>query len=82
MSSRLRNACLQYDWPGNLRELETFVKRHLVLGDEQLMIEDLRQDICAREPQAVVDRSRGYLRSFECLRRAPAKRAQGSGDQL
>lgn len=54
MSSRLRNACLQYDWPGNLRELETFVKRHLVLGDEQLMIEDLRQDICAREPQAVV----------------------------
>jgi two-component system, NtrC family, response regulator AtoC len=54
MSSWLRNACLQYDWPGNLRELETFVKRYLVLGDEQLMMEDLRQDVCAPEPEAVI----------------------------
>jgi DNA-binding NtrC family response regulator len=34
-------ACLRYDWPGNLRELESFVKRYLVLGDEQLMIDEL-----------------------------------------
>ena len=46
LSSRLRHACARYDWPGNLRELETFVKRYLVLGDEQLMVDELTQDDC------------------------------------
>jgi two-component system, NtrC family, response regulator AtoC len=53
LSSRLGNACLQYDWPGNLRELESFVKRYLVMGDEQLMIEELRQDVRVPEPEEV-----------------------------
>jgi two-component system response regulator AtoC len=30
------NACQNHSWPGNLRELETFVKRYLVAGDEEL----------------------------------------------
>jgi len=54
LSCRMRNACMQYDWPGNLRELETFVKRFLVMGDEQLMIEDITQDVCAPKPEAVM----------------------------
>jgi two-component system response regulator AtoC len=29
-------ACQNYSWPGNLKELETFVKRYLIAGDEQL----------------------------------------------
>jgi two-component system, NtrC family, response regulator AtoC len=28
------DACMRYSWPGNLRELETFVERYLVLGEE------------------------------------------------
>ena len=44
LSARLERACLRYDWPGNLRELESFIKRYLVLGDEDLMIEELTQD--------------------------------------
>ncbi len=44
LSSRLINACVRYDWPGNLRELESFVKRYLVLGNEQVMIDELTQD--------------------------------------
>ena len=28
-------ACQNYDWPGNLRELEKFVKRYLVSGDDE-----------------------------------------------
>jgi len=37
----LVEACLQHEWPGNLRELENFVKRYLVLRDEQIAVEEL-----------------------------------------
>ena len=30
------DACHAYSWPGNLRELEEFVKRYLVMGDKEL----------------------------------------------
>jgi two-component system, NtrC family, response regulator AtoC len=41
-SPRLIQACLGYSWPGNLRQLENFVRRYLVLGDEELAISELR----------------------------------------
>ncbi|MBV8207484.1 MAG: sigma-54-dependent Fis family transcriptional regulator [Acidobacteria bacterium] len=37
----LADACLRYPWPGNLRELGNFVKRYLVLRDENLLIHEL-----------------------------------------
>lgn len=30
------DACLHYSWPGNLKELENFVKRYLVMGEEAI----------------------------------------------
>ena len=41
-SPRLVQACLSYSWPGNLRQLENFVRRYLVLGDEDLAISELQ----------------------------------------
>jgi DNA-binding NtrC family response regulator len=34
---------MRYPWPGNLRELENFCKRFLVLGDENAMTAELAQ---------------------------------------
>lgn len=41
VSPSLIEACLNYQWPGNLRELENFVKRYLILGDEALALNEL-----------------------------------------
>ena len=41
LSSTLLQACQDYSWPGNIRELNNFVKRFLVLGDENLAIHEL-----------------------------------------
>jgi two-component system response regulator AtoC len=35
-STNALDACQDYAWPGNLNELETFVKRYLVAGDREL----------------------------------------------
>jgi len=43
-SARLLQACLSYSWPGNLRQLENFVRRYLILGDEQLAISELQKN--------------------------------------
>ncbi len=43
-SPRLLQACLSYSWPGNLRQLENFVRRYLILGDEQLAISELQNN--------------------------------------
>lgn len=42
LSDRLVRECLRYHWPGNLRELGNFVKRYLVLEDENLVTDELR----------------------------------------
>jgi len=42
ISQKMTAECLRYPWPGNLRELGNFVKRYLVLEDENLVIEELR----------------------------------------
>jgi two-component system response regulator AtoC len=38
------DACLHYSWPGNLKELENFVKRYLVMGEEAIPRGDFRNE--------------------------------------
>jgi two-component system, NtrC family, response regulator AtoC len=53
----LIEACLRYPWPGNLRELENFVKRYLIMGDEATAIAELRGN--EQHNQVAVDASSG-----------------------
>jgi DNA-binding NtrC family response regulator len=50
ISPRLVKACENYLWPGNIRELENFVKRYLVLGDEEGAIAELVQNTAPELP--------------------------------
>ncbi|HXZ78975.1 MAG TPA: sigma-54 dependent transcriptional regulator [Terriglobales bacterium] len=42
VTPHLLEACEQYHWPGNLRELGNFVKRYLILADEEMAIAELQ----------------------------------------
>ena len=53
-SEKLLRACVQYHWPGNLRELGNFVKRYLVLQDEDMAISELEA-----KSKGVADSSNG-----------------------
>ncbi len=41
LSPNLLQACHNHSWPGNLRELNNFLKRYLILGDESLAVSEL-----------------------------------------
>ena len=42
LSPALLQACQEHSWPGNLRELNNFLKRYLILGDENLAVAELQ----------------------------------------
>jgi two-component system response regulator AtoC len=44
-SATALNACKNYAWPGNLKELEGFVKRYLVVGDTDQMLNEVRPEL-------------------------------------
>ena len=43
-SPAVLDACQAYSWPGNLRELEEFVKRYLMMGDKELIFANPKSD--------------------------------------
>ena len=49
ISRTMADACQSCSWPGNLTELENFVKRYLVMGDEELALGELGSNSQAPE---------------------------------
>src|SRR5437588_789907 len=45
LSTIMLQACQDYAWPGNLREVNNFIKRYLILGDEKLAIAELQPKV-------------------------------------
>src|SRR5438270_5713079 len=52
LSPNMLQACQEYSWPGNLRELNNFIKRYLVLGDEKLAVQELHPKTDGSGPRA------------------------------
>ncbi len=48
-SAHLMEAALRYPWPGNLRELENFVKRYVILEDDEGSFRELLEMAAARQ---------------------------------
>lgn len=63
-SKHLLDAALNYPWPGNLRELENFVKRYVILEDDEGSLRELVEMSATRQrtsprPEAVLPREQG-----------------------
>jgi DNA-binding NtrC family response regulator len=67
-SQRLIAACSRHNWPGNLRELENFVKRFLVLQDERLSISELEQEPEIEFEISDADAVCGHAEEGKCLK--------------
>jgi len=48
-SKHLLDAALNYPWPGNLRELENFVKRYVILEDDEGSLRELVEMSATRQ---------------------------------
>jgi two-component system response regulator AtoC len=45
ISAALRALFLQYEWPGNIRELENMIKRIVILQDEHLVVGEIERNM-------------------------------------
>lgn len=64
MPRPLLEACQQYRWPGNLRELENFVRRYMLLGNDAALLAELRQKQAQEEPRPVALEVNGGLKQM------------------
>jgi DNA-binding NtrC family response regulator len=53
LSDALRQRFLDYEWPGNIRELENMIKRFVILQDEHMVIRELEKPRLTPNPAGV-----------------------------
>ena len=51
LSNTAMNFLLRHSWPGNIRELENFSRKFVILGDEDLALGDLAVSSASNEPE-------------------------------
>jgi two-component system, NtrC family, response regulator AtoC len=68
-------ACQGHSWPGNLTELETFVKRYLVAGEKELSLKGL-------EPTFGSNGDGSLRQNFKLAMAAPEETEASAGDLL
>jgi len=57
-------ACQKYSWPGNLRELEAYVKRYLVAGDPELTLGEIGVEASAKVDADSIARALSVREAF------------------
>ena len=50
ISAAMTSRMMDYPWPGNLRELENFIRRLVILGDESMMLGEKLGEDESRKP--------------------------------
>lgn len=68
ISKRCLQRMCEYDWPGNIRQLENLIKRYVVLGSEEAMVSEMNE--LAPEIVKFVMPSNGQVSLKEIKRRA------------
>jgi two-component system response regulator AtoC len=80
LSSRTMNAFKEYHWPGNVRELENSIKRVVLFGDEEMVLQDLMHNKLEGEikPDGITHLSTNPLKGTEafCLKELGKKAAE------
>lgn len=78
--SHLLDACQHYSWPGNLRELESFVKRYLAAGDKEFTLSELNSNFAGSTGEARVSGAPPRLTPY--LERNDAEEDQSGSKSL
>jgi DNA-binding NtrC family response regulator len=81
-SSVLLDACQQYAWPGNLRELENFAKRFLAQGDEAAALQALYSHPVHGASKGEKESGNGHGRNSAHCSNGNASNGSGSDDKL
>ena len=60
LSPEVLKAMEEYRWPGNVRELENMVKRMVVLGNEQVVLQEIATRATEDGTEMQTDAGAGY----------------------
>jgi two-component system response regulator AtoC len=80
LSDELRQRFLEYEWPGNIRELENMIKRFVILQDEQLVIRELAKPRVAPNPAGVTAPPSEYSPAYHAPPAAPPPSAAAADE--
>jgi two-component system response regulator AtoC len=59
LSPQMTKTFLDHHWPGNIRELENMIQRFVVLGDNELILNELTSSI-EKEPAKIIEEKNQY----------------------